>query len=110
MLLAPGVAASADRQASPAADRLLVLPFENVNREARLYWLVEGSSVLVSEELARLGADAITREERLRAFEQLQLPPSAVLSDATVIKVGRLLGATEVVTGAISLEGSELMV
>jgi tetratricopeptide (TPR) repeat protein/TolB-like protein len=110
VLLAPGVSASADRQTSPASDRLLVMPFENVNREARLYWLVEGSSVLVSDELARLGADAITRDERLRAFERLQLPPSAVLSDATVIKVGRLLGATEVVTGTIALEGNELTV
>jgi tetratricopeptide (TPR) repeat protein len=110
LLLAPGVAAVADQQASPAADRLLIMPFENVNREARLYWLVEGSSVVVSEDLARLGVDAITRDERLRAFERLQLPPSAVLSDATMIKVGRLLGATEVVTGTISLEGNELTV
>ena len=110
LLLAPGVAAAARQQASPAADRLLVMPFDNVNREARLYWLVEGSSVLVSEDLARMGVDAITRDERISAFERLQLPPSAVLSDATVIKVGRLLGATEVVTGTISLEGNELTV
>ena len=110
LFLAPGVDAAARQQTPPASDRLLVMPFDNVNREARLYWLVEGSSVLVSEDLARMGADAITRDERLRAFERLQLPPSAVLSDATVIKVGRLLGATEVVTGAISLEGNELTV
>jgi len=110
LLLALGVAAAARGQAAPQADRLLVMPFDNINREARLYWLVEGSSVLVSEDLAGMGVDAITRDERLRAFERLQLPPAAVLSDATVIKVARLLGATEVVTGTISLEGEDLTV
>jgi tetratricopeptide (TPR) repeat protein len=109
-LSASGAAAQVREPAAQAVDRLLVMPFENVNREARLYWLVEGSSVLVADELARLGADAITRDERLKAFERLQLPPAAVLSDATVIKVGRLLGATEVVMGTLSLEGNELTV
>ena len=48
------------------------MPFENVKREARIFWLGEGSAVLLTDELDALGGvDAITRDERSRAFEQL---------------------------------------
>ena len=46
-----------------------------------------------------LGADAITREERQQAFERLQVPPAAALTDATVIRIGQLVGAARVVVG-----------
>ena len=42
----------------------------------------------------RAASAAITRDERVRAFEQLHLPLSASLSRATVIKVGELVGAS----------------
>ena len=53
---------------------------------------------------------AIARDERVRAFEQLHLPLTASLSHATVIKVGHLVGATEVIVGTLTLEGDNLKV
>jgi tetratricopeptide (TPR) repeat protein/TolB-like protein len=90
--------------------RILVMPFENVARDSRIFWLTEGAAVLVADNLNALGAGAITREERRAAFERLQVPPAAALTDATVIRIGQLVGATHVVVGTLQLEGSTLMV
>src|SRR4029079_15534122 len=73
----------------------LVMPFENVTRDSQIFWLTEASAVLMADDLNALGADAITRDERRRAFEQLQVPPVASLTDATVIRIGQLVGASE---------------
>ncbi len=98
--------------AAGAADtgRVLVVPFENVNREGRLYWLTEASAILVTQNLVAAGQNVISRDERLRAFERLQLPPVASLSEATVIRVGQLVGAATIVLGAFSIEGEEITV
>jgi tetratricopeptide (TPR) repeat protein len=99
--------------AAPVAaqpSRYLVIPFDNVNNEARLYWLSEGSAVLLTDDLLSLGLQAITREDRLRAFESLNVPPIASLSHATVIRLGRLVGATHVVVGGFEDRGGTFQV
>ena len=93
-----------------ADTRYLVIPFENVNREARLYWLSEGAAVLLADDLLALGVSAITREDRLRAFESLNVPPIASLSHATVIRLGQLVGASHVVVGAFENRSGALHV
>lgn len=92
------------------ASRILVMPFENVKREGRLFWLTEASSVMLTEDLNALGANAITRRERLQAFERLQVPPVATLTDATVIRIGQIVGAVLVVVGSLRLEDEMLVV
>ena len=95
---------------APANARVLVVPFENAQREARLTWLGEASAMLLADELNARGLSAITRDERVSAFEQLHLPVAASLSHATVIKVGLLSGASEVIAGSFRLKGDELTV
>ena len=95
---------------APGAGRMLVVPFENVTRESRIFWLGEGAAVLLADNLNALGADAITREERRQAFEQLQVPPTAALTDATIIRIGQIVGAARVVIGTLQLEGDVLVV
>ena len=90
--------------------RILVMPFENVTRDSRIFWLTEAASVLLADNLNALGANAITREERRAAFERLQVPPAAVLTDATVIRIGQLVGAAQVVVGTLQLQGETLLV
>jgi tetratricopeptide (TPR) repeat protein len=90
------VATSAAAQSA----RILVVPFENTQREPRLHWLSEASAILLADALNARGLGAITRVERVRAFEQLHLPASASLSRATVIKVGQMVGASEVILGS----------
>src|SRR5262249_22612607 len=47
-----------------------------------------------------------TRSERQHAFERLQVPPAVTLTDATVIRLGQLVGADRIVIGTIQLENS----
>lgn len=95
---------------SPEPSRILVIPFDNVNREPRIYWLGEASAVLLADGLIALGERALTREERLQAFERLQVPPVASLSHATVIRIGQVVGAAQVVIGRLDLSGEVLTV
>ena len=97
--------------AQPAgAARILVMPFENVAREGRIFWLTEAAAVLMTDDLNALGAAAITRSERQQAFERLQVPPAAALTDATVIRIGQLVGAAQVVVGSLQLENDTIVV
>jgi tetratricopeptide (TPR) repeat protein len=72
--------------------------------------LGEAAAVLLTDELNALGGDAITREERRAAFRQLQIPQTAALTDATMIRVGQLVGASRIVMGTLRLEGERLVV
>ena len=92
------------------APRILVMPFENVTREGRLFWLTEAAAVLLTDDLNALGAGAITRTERQQAFERLQVPPAAVLTDATVIRIGQLVGASQVVVGSLQMDNDAIVV
>ena len=94
----------------PGAERILVIPFENLKREARIVWLGEAAAVLLTDDLNALGASAITRQERQQAFERLQVPPAAALTDATVIRIGQLVGASRVILGSLSLDNDTLVV
>jgi tetratricopeptide (TPR) repeat protein len=94
----------------PVSARILVMPFENVSREGRIVWLGEAASVLLADDLNILGAGAITRDERREAFDRLQVPPAASLTDATVIRIGQLVRASQVVIGTLTMEGDTVVV
>ncbi len=100
--------ALAGAQVVRPGEPVLVVPFENASRDASLQWLAEGSALLLTRDLGRLKASAIPREDRLKAFERLGLPPSALLSDATTIRVGQLIGVAHAVVGTFRVEGGQL--
>jgi tetratricopeptide (TPR) repeat protein/predicted hydrocarbon binding protein len=109
-VLMPGPAPA--QSAAPVAasrERALVMPFENATRDPRLSWLGEASAVLLTEGLRGAGVDAMVRDERLRAFERLQVPPFASLSRATVVRIGQLVGAADIVVGSVTSEGGALV-
>src|SRR5688572_24473028 len=93
-----------------AADRVLVIPFENTRKEPRVGWLSEAAAVLLADELSARGVPAIRRPERVHAFGQLHLPLTAGLTRATVIKVGQLVGASEVIVGSYTVQNDRLTV
>jgi tetratricopeptide (TPR) repeat protein len=105
MLFAGSVAAAA---AQVSALATIVMPFDNPDANPKLYWLGEGSAVLLGEFLERYGARMVPRDERAGAFDRLQLPPAAALSHATMIKVGQFVGATDVVIGSYQLAGDHV--
>jgi tetratricopeptide (TPR) repeat protein/TolB-like protein len=87
----------------------VVLPFENPSQEARLTWMREGAAILLTDALAAAGTSVIEREERLQAFDRLQLPAHATLSRASAIRVGHALSAASVVSGSLHVTGDELV-
>jgi tetratricopeptide (TPR) repeat protein len=109
-VLASGRVDAAAPSSQPAAPETLVMPLDNPAHEPTLHWLAEGSAVLLAEYLERYGGLAVSRDERVAAFNRLQLPSAAALSHATVIKVAQIVGATEVVIGTYDLAGDELTV
>lgn len=92
------------------AGRILVVPFETPGRDGRTYWLGEAVAVLIADDINARGLGAITRPSRERAYDQLHLPPNGVLSRATVIKVGEIVGAAQVIVGQVTVEGDDLIV
>ena len=108
VLLAGGAAAGAPAQAPTGADRVLVMPFDNASKQARLAWMREGASILLTAEIESLGAYVLSRDERIRALERFQVPPLATLSRATVIRIGEMVGAGDVVAGSFGLEADVL--
>jgi tetratricopeptide (TPR) repeat protein/TolB-like protein len=93
----------------PAGAAIIVLPFENPTREPRLTWMREGAAILLSETLAAAGEIVVHREERLQAFDRLQLPPGALLSRASTIRVGQAVSATLVVSGTLAMQGDQIV-
>ena len=104
------VLAGAATAAGQSPSRVLVMPFENARHDAVVHWLGEAAAVLLAEELNARGIPAITRSQRARVFEQLHLPSAAPLSRATLIKVGQMAGASEVIVGSFRVDGTQLMV
>lgn len=93
----------------PSGGRILVMPFA-VDVEAGApgeagasLWLGEAAAVLLTDGLAARGLGALPREERTLAFHRLQLPMSPTLTRATMIRVGELLGASELVFGEVRM-------
>jgi len=102
----PGVAGA---EQTPVAPRVLVMPF-TVTVEAgapggagTALWLGEAASILLSEQLTSSGNPALTRDERLVVFSKLNLPMSASLTRATMIRVGEIIGASDIVIGDVRL-------
>ena len=92
------------------APRILVVPFETPARDGRTYWLGEGVALLIGDDINARGLGAITRTSRERAYEQLHLPANAVLSRATVIKVGEIVGASQVIAGQVAVDGDAITI
>jgi tetratricopeptide (TPR) repeat protein len=106
--IAPAPAPAAPTPAVRPA--LVVVPFNNGGRDPRGYWLREASAVILTDDLVSFGVSAMSRDERVRAFESLRVPAVADLSHATVIRVGQIVGAARVVIGSCDVTGDTLTV
>ncbi|HVB37725.1 MAG TPA: tetratricopeptide repeat protein, partial [Vicinamibacterales bacterium] len=92
-------------QGPPArCERVLVLPFQDLHHVGRIYWLTEAAAVLLTDDFHQSGFPVVTREDRRRAFDRLQIPVDTALTDATAIRIARLVGASQVVLGTLSLD------
>src|SRR5580700_2961225 len=81
------------------ADTVLVLPFFNLSNSANLDWIGESFAETIRESLAAQGVLALSREDRQEAFRRLSIRPYALLTRASVIKLGESLDAGRVIFG-----------
>src|SRR5688572_13527353 len=93
----------------PEGAAVVVLPFENPAQEPRLTWMREGAAILLTESLAAAGEIVVTREERLQAFDRLQIPANANLSRATGIRIGHTVTSAIVITGTIAMDVDQIV-
>ena len=81
------------------ADTVLVLPFFNESTSQNIDWIGEGIAETIRESLASQGVLVLTREDRLEAYRRLSIRPNAVLTHASIIKLGEALDASQVIYG-----------
>jgi tetratricopeptide (TPR) repeat protein len=87
--------------------RVLVMPFvlkadpPGSSSAAGAAWIGEAAAMLIGDELDARGLTTVARDERVEAFDRLQLPLLSPLTRATTIRVGELLGASDIIVGEI---------
>jgi tetratricopeptide (TPR) repeat protein len=95
--------------AAQTTRRVLVMPFAaGVDPQVEAasgaaLWLGEAAAILLGEGLTSIEITALSRDERVAAFDRLQLPMTSSLTRATMIRVAELIGATDVVFGGVTL-------
>lgn len=92
-----------------AADTIAVLPLFNVNQATapNLDWVGESVAETVREALSSSGLLVLGREDREEVYRRLAVRPAAVLTKATVIRIGQTLDAGEVVYGDFDVGADE---
>src|SRR5258708_21807326 len=85
--------------AAALADTVLVLPFFNESTSQNIDWIGEGIAETIRESLASQGVLVLSREDRLEAYRRLSIRPNAVLTHASIIKLGEALDASQVIYG-----------
>jgi Flp pilus assembly protein TadD len=88
--------------------RILVVPFDTPPNDGGSYWLGDAAAVLIADDVNARGLGAISRAARTRAYDQLHLPPNTALTEATVIKVGQIVGAAQVIVGKVQVDKGTL--
>ncbi len=91
------------RAQNPAADVVLVLPFENTSTRAEYNWVGESFADALAELLAKPGLVVLSSDERELAYQRLRLPKTVIVSRATAIKLARQAKATMIVVGNYSV-------
>ena len=79
-------------------------PFDRVNPSA------EAVARHVGDALRAMQLPALTRAERVRAFEEANLPIDGRLSLASLVRVGHLVLASDLIVGTVRLSGEELVI
>jgi len=107
---AAGAQAPAPVTAPPGTTRILVVPFEVADRDPRALWLGEAAAVLLADALRAMQQPALSRNERVRAFEEANLPTAGRISLASLVRVGHLVLASDLIVGNVRLSGDELII
>jgi tetratricopeptide (TPR) repeat protein len=77
---------------APAADAVVVMPFENRSQISKYNWICDSFAILIGDVLDAHGVNVVNIDKRNLAFEKMRLSPSDLLTRAAMI---RLAGASQ---------------
>jgi Flp pilus assembly protein TadD/TolB-like protein len=81
---------------------LIVFPVNNATHVESLSWLSDGIAVSISDQLKGSNSRVLSRRERVKLIEDLDLPPDAKISHASMIRAGQQVAADLIVMGSVS--------
>ncbi|MCU1275195.1 MAG: repeat-containing protein, partial [Bryobacterales bacterium] len=81
------------------ADTILVLPFFNESRAQNINWIGESIAETIRESLSSQNLLVLSRDDRIEAYRRLSIRPGAILTHASIIKLGEALDASQVIYG-----------
>ena len=90
-------------QTTPAAEVVLVLPFENTSDHPEYNWIGESFADSLASLLDKPGLIVVSSDERAVAYQRLRLPLTVIPSRATAIKIARELKASMIVFGTYNV-------
>ncbi len=84
--------------------RTLIMPFDDLSPEQNQAWVGQGFAEALTSHLSSAGQDVVSLTELERKLEEKGITAGASVTTATVIVIGRELGATRAVVGAYRVE------
>lgn len=88
-----------------STDTIVTMAFENLSGRPEYNWVGESFAAALADLLDKPGLVAIRPDERNVAYKQEGLPPTAILTRATMIKIAERAGANLVVMGTYRIAG-----
>lgn len=95
------------RGSAVAADRIVVMPFENRSQMGEYNWIRESFPIIVSEVLDAPGIYVLSTGERNLAFDRLRLSPNDLLTRASMIRVAEAAQANLALIGEFDIGGEK---
>jgi TolB-like protein len=99
--------------ASPALAkrmRILVHPFEN-NGSDKYSWISDGMTDTVISDLNRIrNISAVSDKDRIKAFNEISLGQTGLISEKTAVKVSEMTGANLIFTGSYFVHDDRIRV
>jgi tetratricopeptide (TPR) repeat protein len=92
-------------RAAVATDTIVAMPFENLSGRAEYNWVGESFAAALADLLDKPGLVGIRPDERNVAYKQEGLPPTAILTRATMIKIAERAGANLMIIGTYRIDG-----
>ena len=86
------------------AATFVVLPFFNVSHQPNLDWIGESLAESVQEALSSQGLMAFDRDDRVEVYRRLSIRPYALLTKASIVRIGEELDAEQVIFGQFDLK------
>jgi tetratricopeptide (TPR) repeat protein len=92
---------------SPASstETILVMPFENASAAPGIHWISEAFPEVLSQRLASPNIYALTRDDRLRAYDRAGIPAQVYPSRATIYRLVEQMDVDYVILGRYTFDG-----